>query len=125
MAQEKVVFACSIQKNFSTKIKEDLSAAEDFTERVERVVFLTNRDIPVGKRHKLQEFALMTHRLTLDIFDARAISDLLADPELFWIAQEYLSIPSDFVLAVPKSGRKWYEEMLNVTIDPEHLIVSD
>lgn len=125
VAQEKVVFACSIQKNFSTKIKEDLSAAEDFTERVERVVFLTNRDIPVGKRHKLQEFALKTHGLTLDVFDARAISDLLADPELFWIAQEYLSIPSDFVLAVPKSGRKWYEEMLNVTIDPEHLIVSD
>jgi hypothetical protein len=125
VAQEKVVFACSIQKNFSKKIREDLSAAAHLTERVERVVFLTNRDIPVGKRHMLQEFALKTHGLALDIFDARAISDLLADPELFWIAQEYLSIPSDFVLAMPKSGRRWYEEMLNATIDPAHLIVSD
>jgi len=125
VAQEKVIFACSIEKNFSRKVKEDLVAAAQFPEKVERVVFLSNWDIPVGKRHKLQEYASKTHGIFLDIFDARAISEWLADHELFWIAQEYLSIPSDIMLAIPKSSQKWYEKILNKSIDPAHLIASD
>jgi hypothetical protein len=125
VAHEKVVFACSIEKNVSKKIREDLSAAAKFPEKVQRLVFLSNREFPVGKRHKLQAFATQTYGLALVIFDARAISDLLADPELFWIAQAYLSIPSEFALALPKTGHRWYEEALKTEIDPTDLVASD
>ncbi len=125
VAHEKVVFACSIEKNYSRKIKDDLRAAAKFPVRVEKLVFMSNHDIPVGKRHKFQEFASRTHGLQLEIFDARAISSMLSDSELFWVAQEYLSIPSEIMLAVPKSTHTWYEAALNSNIIPEHLVASD
>ena len=125
MAREKVVFACSLEKNVQKKIKEDLSAAAKFPEKVERLVFLTNGDVPIGRRHKFQEFARQTHGISLEVFDARAISEWLAEPELFWIAQQYLSISSDFVLAAPKSSHKWYEEVVEGSVDAAHATESD
>ena len=125
VTEEKVVFACSIEKNVSKKIKEDLVAATVFPEKVERVVFMSCWNVPVGKRHKLKEYALKTHGLPLEIFDARAISELLVDPELFWVAQHYLSVPSEFTLAVPKSGHEWYEKILKLSVDPGCLVMSD
>jgi hypothetical protein len=125
VAQEKVVFACSLEKNVPKKIREDLSAAAQFPEKVERVVFFSNWEVPIGKRHTLQEFASDRYGLALEIFDARAISGLLADSEVFWIAQAYLSIPSDFVLALPKASQKWYEEALSMQIDAARLVASD
>jgi hypothetical protein len=125
VAHEKVLFACSLQKNYSRKLNEDLRAAAHFSEKVDRLVFLSNWDIPVGRRHKLQEFASQTYGITLDVFDARALSDMLADAELFWLAQEYLSIPSDLVLAIPKSSHKWYEKAFNIEVDSADLVASD
>jgi len=125
VSREKVVFACSIEKNVQKKIKEDLSAAAEFPERVERLVFLTNGDVPVGRRHKLQEFARQTHGISLEVFDSRAISEWLTEPELFWIAQQYLSISSDFALAVPKSRQEWYEEAVTASVDPARATESD
>jgi hypothetical protein len=117
VSREKVVFACSLEKNIQKKVKEDLEAAAKFPAKVERLYFFSDGDVAVGRRHKLQEFAQTTYGIALEIFDGRAISELLVDPEVFWIAQQYLSIPSDFVLAVPKSSHKWYEEVVNTGID--------
>ena len=50
---------------------------------------------------------------------------MLADPEMFWVAQAYLAIPSDFVLAVHRTPHKWYERILGARIDSRHLILSD
>jgi hypothetical protein len=124
-SREKVVFACSLEKNVQKKIKDDLKAAAESKEKVDRVAFLTAEDVPVGRRHKLQQFASDTYGLALDIFDAQAISDWLVEPELFWIAQQYLSISSDFVLAVPKSNYAWYEKILSAPINAAYLRESD
>ena len=94
-------------------------------ETIHRVVFLTTEEVPVGRRHKLQQFAIDTYKLALDIYDCRAISEWLVEPELFWIAQQYLSISSEFVLAVPKSNLKWYEEIVGRPIDIKTATESD
>jgi hypothetical protein len=124
-SREKVVFACSLEKNVQNKIKSDLKAAADSKEQVGRVVFLTTEDVPVGRRHKLQEFAIDTYGLSLDIYDGHAISEWLVEPELFWIAQQYLSISSDFVLAVPKSNYHWYEDIVSNPIESTNATESD
>ena len=124
VSREKVIFACSLEKNVPKKIREDLRAAAAFQEKVGRMVFLSSEDVPVGKRHTLQKLAVQEYDISLDIFDARAISDWLSEPELFWIAQQYLSMPSDFVLAVPK-GHRWYEEVLHSSVDAAQATESD
>jgi hypothetical protein len=125
VSREKVLFACSLEKNVQKKIKEDLKAAAEFSGNVERLVFFSSGDVAVGRRHKLQELGRLTYQISLEVFDARAISELLVDPELFWIAQQYLSIPSDFVMAVPKAGQKWYEEVVSVAVDGGRAAESD
>ncbi len=117
VAREKVIFACSMEKNVQKKVKEDLKAAAEFHQEVARLVFFTTEDVPVGRRHKLQRFAQDTHGILLEVFDAHAISELLVEPELFWMAQQYLSVSSDFVLALPRSGQRWYEEVVKSEID--------
>lgn len=87
-----MVFACSLEKNIQQKIREDLDAAAKLPVKVQRLFFFSDADVAVGRRHKLQEFAQATHGIALEIFDGRAISELLVDPEVFWIAQQYLSI---------------------------------
>ncbi len=125
VAHEKVLFACSIEKNVPAKVKDDLKKAAAFPESVERVVFFSNSDVAVGRRHKLQEFARTTYGISLDVFDSHAVSDLLADSELFWIAEEYLSIPNEFLLARPKSDQEWYEKAVQLSVDAGHLRESD
>jgi hypothetical protein len=122
---EKVLFACSIEKNVPAKVREDLKKAAAFQEKVKRVVFFSNWDVPVGKRHALQKTAEEQYGIALDIFDSHAISDWLADPELFWIAEEYLSVPSEFVLARRDSKEKWYEEAVELKVDQKDLRESE
>lgn len=116
-SSEKVVFACSLEKNVQRKIKADLRAAWESTETVERLVFFTTQDVPVGRRHGLQRFAMENYGLRLGICDAHAVSEWLVEPELFWIAEQFLEIPSNFNLAVPKSDYKWYEDIVRCPAD--------
>lgn len=124
-AREKVAFACSLEKNVQKKIKADLKAAADSVEKVDRVVFFTPEAVPIGRRHQLQKFAIDSYGLALDIFDTFAISEWLVEPELFWIAEEFLSIPTEFTLAVPKSGRQWYEDIVSSPIESISLTQSE
>jgi hypothetical protein len=47
-----------------------------------------------AKRLKLIDEA-KAKGVTLQIFDGNAIAEWLAEPDIFWIAQEYLHLPSD------------------------------
>jgi hypothetical protein len=124
-SHEKVVFACSLEKNVQQKIKSDLKATANSKEEIHRLVFLTTEDVAVGRRHKLQDFAKENYKLSLDVYDARAISEWLVEPELFWIAQQYLGIPNDFVLAVPRADYKWYEDIVSTPISATNKRESD
>lgn len=89
----KLVFACSLQKTIVTKINKDLRSLID-QDGVEEVAYFCEPNLPVAKRLKLIE-DWKEKGLTLQIFDGTAISEWLAEPDIFWIAQEYLHLPLD------------------------------
>jgi hypothetical protein len=60
------------------------------------VVYFCEPDIPVYKRHKLQEHCSTTYAATLDIIHGQTIADMLTDHDISWIADPYLDIPSEF-----------------------------
>ena len=123
--QEKWLFACSLEKNYKKKIRSDLKAAKDFHEKVDRLVFFHNRPIPVSVRHKLQKEGIETYGIELEIFDSKALSEMLADHETVWIAQRFLSLPSEFLLARDEQSPEWFQEVLIKGYDVERLTSAD
>ena len=93
-----IVFACSIEKNPAKKngkIEKDIATILKTGTDVDRIFFFSGHDIDVSKRHKLIEKVKKEKNVDLEILDAMAISELLSNNELFWIANQYLSIPAE------------------------------
>lgn len=108
----KVLFACSLERNLKRKIRADVKAAAEFGEPLERMYFFYNRPIKVGDRNKFKEAALKEYGIKLEIVDSNAIAEFLADPELLWIAEKYLSLPSEVSLPSPGKAPPWYSALL-------------
>lgn len=112
IASAKVLFACSLEKNLKKKIRADVKAAAEFGEPVEQMYFFYNRPIKVGDRNKFKEAALKDHGIKLEIVDGVAIAEFLADPELLWIAERYLSLPSEVSLPISGAVPSWYSTLV-------------
>jgi len=103
-----LVFACSLtQKN---KIKSKIEA--DITEVCKNnspyiIYYFSSQDIAIGIRHKLIEWSIQNFNVKLEILDGQAISESLSDPNLFWIAEEYLDTPSE-LFPQPIGEKNWY-----------------
>ena len=90
-----VVGACSLQKNIVEKIKGDLETIFASGTRPDHVAYFCEADVPVAKRHELQDLCQNFYNATLDIFDGQALADILAERDTFWIAEKFLSVPAD------------------------------
>lgn len=102
---EKVVLACTIQKDgISTKIRRDLASICGRGSAVQRVVYFTIASVTVSKRHELEEEARSTYDVDLDVWDAVAISHHLSDPDLFFLAVDYLEVPSSSGISRTEAG---------------------
>jgi hypothetical protein len=95
VADKRIVFCCSLQKKIEPKIKEDVNAIVDSGAQIGAIYYFCEADIPVGKRHALEEWAASSHHVDLQILDGQALSEQLTDHDVWWIAEEYLSIPAD------------------------------
>ncbi|MEC5292549.1 hypothetical protein VSX64_18215 [Aurantimonas sp. C2-6-R+9] len=93
----KLVFACSLQKTIETKIRKDVRTLVD-QGGVDEIVYFCEPNLPIAKRLKLIDEA-KAQGVGLQIFDGNAIAEWLAEPDIFWIAQEYLHLPSELVPA--------------------------
>lgn len=114
ISEEPAAFACSLEKNPAKKngkIEKDVNSILSSGEKVARIYFFSSEDIPVAKRHKIIEKIRKEKNIELVIHDAQSISELLADNELFWIANQYLNISADFYPR-PLDGESWYAELL-------------
>lgn len=106
---KKIVFACSLQQDIQKKIKSDVKTICGSDEKIDVVYFFCEVDIPVSKRHDLQQWGKKEYSIELEIFDGQALSEELTDPEIFWIAEEYLHVPSEMYPKHKKEPRKYQE----------------
>ena len=90
-----LAFACTLNKKLAAKIKSDLASIFAGGEKPAVVYYYAEPDLPVAERHKLQQFCVDTYAAKLEIFDGQAIADQLADPNTFWIAEQFFSVPAD------------------------------
>ncbi len=77
----------------------------------DRVLYFTVAPVPVATRHQLIQRALDDHSIELEVFDGVALAEHLADYDLFWIAAEYLRLPSSLAPERPDSETAlpgWY-----------------
>lgn len=90
-----IAFACTLQQDgLPAKVREDVSKTCGGGVPVEAVYYFLAVPMAVGTRHQLQEELRDAHGVHVEILDRKWLTDELADPELFWIAEEYLSLPA-------------------------------
>ncbi|MEZ2442814.1 hypothetical protein AB6805_13915 [Chitinophaga sp. RCC_12] len=107
-----VAFACSLERDPAKKngkIEKDVQSILGSGSNVERIYFFSGEDIPVAKRHKVIDGVRSQYNVELEILDAAAISLQLTDGDVFWIAVQYLKIPSE---AYPAITTDWYSSLL-------------
>lgn len=121
-----VVFGCSLQKkNIERKIKDDISLITGSGQYVDSIHMFWACDIPVGRRHELQAWARKHHDVHLELYDAQALSELLCNHEIFWIAEQYLSIPGEFRPDRQiNEGDNWYEAALERWRNPADFVAN-
>ncbi|OFI36750.1 hypothetical protein BIU82_11755 [Arthrobacter sp. SW1] len=111
--KEPLVLACTIQRtDLNTKIKGDLEKITSQGQPVARVAYFMAQNLPVSIRHDLQQYARQQHGLDLEIFDAMAIATLLAEPDLVWVAEKMLDLPSNLVPTNDPDVPQWYQDLL-------------
>ncbi|MEU9031506.1 hypothetical protein AB0D46_29120 [Streptomyces sp. NPDC048383] len=111
---QRVVMACTIQNTaVPGKIRKDLASICGQGTPVERVIYFTVTAVPARKRHDLIDEAARAHQVELDIWDAAALAHHLADHDLFYLAVQYLHLPSDLAPQRPEAAGAlpdWYAE---------------
>jgi hypothetical protein len=108
----RIVFACSLEKNLKKKVKADLKSAANRSSPPDRLYFFYPEPIKVSVRNALKEIAKQQYKIELEILDGVAIAEFLADPEMLWIAERYLSLPGGISLPGSLTTPAWYKEIL-------------
>ena len=110
-----LAFACTLQRDqIPTKVKSDVKTIVSSGIAVNAVYVFLASDLAVSRRHQLQEWAQQKHDVHLEIIDAQGISEILCDIEIFWIAEQYLSIPREFrPKHEPEDVDAWYRTALD------------
>jgi hypothetical protein len=90
-----LVFGCTLDKKLEGKIKGDIKTMCGSDPKPDAIYYYTMPDLPVAKRHELQAWCRKQHNSRLEVFDGQAIANLLAEPEHFWIAEQFLAIPAE------------------------------
>jgi hypothetical protein len=111
VSRRPLVFACTAQKkDLAEKVRSDVKTIMGSGSTVEGVHFFFATDVEVALRHKLRDWARTNHGIDLEVHDAQSISELLADREVFWIAEKYLSLAADIFPRVEGvENEAWYE----------------
>jgi len=110
-ATKPIVFACSLEKEIVGKIKSDVEKILSHGEKPEAIYFFCSVNVPVGKRHEIQEEINSKHSIKLEIMDGYAISSVLSDPDLFWVAEKFLPIPAE--IYPTRRDTDWYADIFS------------
>ncbi len=90
-----VAFACTLTRaeRIRTKIRADVEAIVTSGNPVVGIHIFCAVDVQVSERHALQNWARDEYNVHLEVYDGQALAELLAEPDLFWIAERYLHVP--------------------------------
>lgn len=128
LSEGPLAFGCTLQKDttkspLATKIKADISTITASGTSVIAVHYFTTSDFPTAKRHAVQEWCRREKGVELEVYDGQALSELLSERDVFWIATRFLAIPSDLYPRDKDSSdggyQAVYEEWKSADIDPE------
>lgn len=114
-SRDVVVFACTIQQDdLKSKFKSDINAICTQGTQVDRVCLFATGKVSTRVRHDVENWAKGEHGIALEIFDRFVVAEWLAEPDLYWIAQEYLHLPAELAPQVEDSEPvlpEWYVEL--------------
>jgi hypothetical protein len=107
---------CTLQSgSVAGKVLNDVGTICKSGQHPEKVVAFLGVDMPVAQRHDTVEKARQRHGVKLEILDANAISEQLAEHDTYWIAVSYLSLPEHYAPPRPSSEGpdepEWYVEL--------------
>jgi len=112
ISDKPIAFACTLEKEktLASKVRNDVATIMSSGTPVKGIHVFCSRGLPVSKRHKLQEWALTTHGVELEILDGEAVAELLCDREIFSLAERYLQLPTELLPSLPSNAEKkdWY-----------------
>lgn len=114
VSNKPLVFACTLQKQqIKRKIKLDVKKIMSSGSTVEGVHCFCSASVPIATRHELINWARETHSVALEIHDGESLAELLSGRDVFWIAEKYLSVPSEIYPRSPiEDGGEWYVRQL-------------
>jgi hypothetical protein len=115
VSDKPLVFACTLQKQqIKRKIKFDIKKIMSSGSTVEGVHYFCSASVPIATRHDLINWARKTHSVALEIHDGESLAELLSGRDVFWIAEQYLSVPSEIYPRSPiEDGGEWYVRELD------------
>lgn len=91
-----IAFVCTTQANdVAAKVSSDIDRVCASGHPVHEVRAFTLNSVPVGHRHALEESIQDAYGVRLELHDAESIAELLAQPEGFWVAEQYLALPAE------------------------------
>ena len=96
LAKGTIASICTTQATgLSTKVKQDIEKVCTSGHPVHEIHAFTLESVPIGTRHRLEAWTEERYGVRLEFYDAESIANLLARPEGFWIAEQFLSIPAE------------------------------
>jgi len=106
-----LAFICTLQAgNIQKKIESDLKTIAKSKYKPAEVYAFSEANVAVGLRHRLQARAKDIYGFELQIWDGEAIAEHLADPDAFWIATTYLTIPHEIYPVEDSSADERYKD---------------
>ena len=108
-----LAFACTLEKSVGSKVRRDVATIMASGTPISGIYFFASRGLPVAKRHELQEWCRRAYDVSLEVLDGEAVSELLSDRDLYWIAERYLQMPSELLPpSLPIEPKDWYSRTL-------------
>jgi hypothetical protein len=107
-----IAFLCSLQRDgLRAKVLADVEKVMSAGPPVAAIYAFLTASLPKATRDALQDEVRERHTVDLEVLDGLALAEALADHEIFWIAEQFLSIPAAMRPAPPETGPDppdWY-----------------
>lgn len=124
-ASSTLVFGCTTQRgefaDLAAKVKGDIDTACRRSPKPTSIYYyIASCTLPPAKRHILQDWALMTHSVHLEVQDQRTIAEALGERPNRWLAQHYLQVPGEMLRPSTPEPEvpNWYREARDRFSDP-------